>query len=601
MGRPKKEYILGALQWRLNDQGTIGSWKLSLNGTLYEGTGAEGLVFKSTWLGKKTITARIITHDVKTLHWLIQDYAAGNCSLDHKGNCLTLHRVRSKKNDELKSDELIGQTMFSDIKAYTGSRTPKDVTVEWLLDKIRPYVPEKLSTMKNSTAAQCRYRYASVLTAGDGKGVKYFQRDVRSWKLQGEELAFLWHFQHGGMCWANPAYLNQEFVNCFHIDYTSQYPYLLATQKFPVSAGYKVYLSSRKHLERLIRTGNAVIFKAIFKNIEISQDIAWLKPEHATGEYLDSNGKLVFAEECSVFISSETWKRLERSYKYEDVIFCYAWCYKLGRLKPEYVNLLLDDYAKKTEFKGVPEKQAEYFESKIMINNQAGAFQMCPVPDIPKPERKKYSFRAAELQEKLDKGYNRVNFKQSSGEGGRYWHFPQGLWLTELGFCCVLDILLDNPDKALYCDTDGIVLKEAIDISPLNRQITMETLQAAYELNIPKSKFVPYTAQIVGKRREAKPLGQIEADTYSRFKMLGQKRYIYEQGGVIQLSHSGVFIPESFDKLLESGDPIANYTDDFSGVRAPIIDKLEDDRGKYVVIREAPTDDILSIINQLAS
>lgn len=586
VGRPKTEYDFGALSWKVDDAGKLGEFELFINNQSIKGTGCVWLRNHLMLNSKEHTITRIITHSLKELQWLLSndDY---KFKFNTAGNRLSIPGFGPGS-----------KIYLSDIKAYTSTRVPKDVSVEYLLKEIKYHKPEDLSLMGDSVAQAARNRYMRMLTGS--KEAKQYQRDVKSWTLQPDELVFLWHFQHGGLCWANPDELMKLHCNAYHLDFTSQYPFLMATQTFPVSAGRKVYLSTVTHLERLMRHNKAVIFKAIFKNIQATTNICWLKTERSTNEVKDSNDNCVMAEECSVYLSSETWKRLKVSYEWEDVILCYGWVYELGRLHRSFVELLLQDFMFKSQLKGVPGKEAEYQERKVGMNNQAGAFQMCPIMDIPKRERKKCFNRLDDIEHYLNQGngYNRPLFKQKSEEGGRYWHFPQGLWLTELGKCWLLDILLEHEGIALYCDTDGAVFKEKIDINRYNLKITRANLQAQFDLKLPKELFNPRTNE--GK---VTTLGKLEEDIYEKFKMLGKKRYMWNlPNSPVELCHSGIFIPESLQCLLDEPDPYEAYNGDFSMVRAPIIDYLVDEKGeRYIQTREIQDNELLPFVSMLAT
>lgn len=584
VGRPKKEYEFGALSWAVDEQGKISTFDLLVGTQRFQGLGKTQLRNYLMLTSKEHTTARVITYGLKQLQWLLSD----------DSYCFKFNKAQNRLSIKgVANDSVI---YLSDLKAYTGTRIPNNATVEYILKEIKYHRTEDLSQMGDSVAQAARNRYKRILTGK--KDARQFQRDIRSWKLQADELVFLWHFQHGGLCWANPNELLKLFTNAYHIDFTSQYPFLLATQTFPVSSGRKVYLSTEDNLNRLMKRNKAVIFKAIFKGIRATTNICWLRAEKALNDFKDSNSNLVYAEECSCYLSSETWKRLKRSYTWDDVILCYGWVYELGRMNKGFIQLLLEDYIFKTQLKGIPGREAEYQERKVGLNNQAGALQMCPIPDIPKPERKKCFNRLEEIQAKLNTGYNKPQFMEKSGEGGRYWHYPQGLWLTELGKCWLLDILLDNEDQALYCDTDGAVFKNKIDIEKYNTQISKANLAAQWDLKLDKKLFNPMSSDKVWH-----PLGRLEEETYEKFKMVGQKRYMWQcPGKEVELCHSGVFIPESLQCLLEAPDPFEAYNGDFSMVRAPIIDYLTDEKGeRYIQTREIEANELLPFFALLAT
>lgn len=179
-----------------------------------------------------------------------------------------------------------------------------------------------------------------------------------------------------GYTHANWIYAGKIQKNIISYDFTSSYPYVMLSEKYPMSEFKKCNIKS--HLQLLDNLAYLIHVKLFnvsckyFNNFISQSKCIKIKK----GRY--DNGRIISAEEIEIILTDIDFKFLLKTYDFEyTFIECY---YSIKNYLPvELINFILDKYIKKTELKNVIGYETEYMLQKNLFNSIYG---MCVTNNI---------------------------------------------------------------------------------------------------------------------------------------------------------------------------------------------------------------------------
>lgn len=337
----------------------------------------------------------------------------------------------------------------------------------------------------------------------------------------------------GGFTHANVNYVNQIIKEADSFDFTSSYPAVILSEKFPMSPPHKIEIRSEEEFLKYLRC-YCCMFDVEFTNICSKVNYEnYISLSRCTNieHYVLNNGRVIEASTLSMTLTEQDFFIISKLYKWDNIkISNFHYFYK-GYLPKQFINTVLQLYKDKTELKGVPEKLVEYMVSKGMINAMYG---MC-VTEICKNEITYTNGVWGEDKANIEQLIEKYN-KSSS----RFLYYPWGVWITAYARRNLFTGITEFKDDYIYSDTDSLKVKNADRhiqyIKEYNRRITEKVQQCLkyHELDI--SLATPKTI-----KGENKPIGVWDYEgRYNRFKTLGAKRYITETNGKIEITVAGV-------------------------------------------------------------
>ena len=170
----------------------------------------------------------------------------------------------------------------------------------------------------------------------------------------------------GGYTHANWIKANEIIDNVTSFDFTSSYPYVMLTEKYPCSIFRRC---SVKSIEQIIDKF-CYIIKLKAKNIRckyFNYFISQSKCEYIVNCKYD-NGRLMYADEIEIIVTDVDLHLIFDTYNIEEYEFEEVyWSYK-DYLPKEFLNFILDKYEKKTKYKNVVGKEIEYAIEKSLFN-----------------------------------------------------------------------------------------------------------------------------------------------------------------------------------------------------------------------------------------
>ena len=161
----------------------------------------------------------------------------------------------------------------------------------------------------------------------------------------------------GGFTHANWIFANQIIKNVASYDFTSSYPYVMTTHKFPMSKFRKCYIKSAEDMINSF----AYIVVVKFKNIKCKYYNNFISLSKCrkikNGKY--DNGRVISADEIEIALTDVDFKFLLKAYKCEYEIIESSFS-RYDYLPKEFINFILDKYVLKTQYKNVAGKELEY-------------------------------------------------------------------------------------------------------------------------------------------------------------------------------------------------------------------------------------------------
>ena len=336
----------------------------------------------------------------------------------------------------------------------------------------------------------------------------------------------------GGFTHASNIHSGKILENVTSIDFTSSYPSVMVTEKFPLSSPESVSVDSIDELENLMKD-YAVLFDVRFINIKSSigyeNYISESKTRNLINEVLN-NGRVFSADSLEITLTELDYNIIKNTYSYDSISVRNVKIMYKGYLPKPIIDSVLELYQGKTELKGVQGKETEYLLSKGMLNSIYGM----TVTDIAKDNHvysDEWDLEIVDLEKVLEKHNNSKN---------RFLYYAWGVWVTAYARFNLWTGILAMGLDYVYSDTDSIKFlnyeEHKTYIELYNQELKEKQLKVIEYYNLDPKLFNPKTIQGIEK-----PLGVWDYEgTYERFKTLGAKRYLLEESGELELTVSGL-------------------------------------------------------------
>lgn len=343
--------------------------------------------------------------------------------------------------------------------------------------------------------------------------------------------AFAGGFTHASLLWSG-----QIVKNVHSFDFSSAYPYVICSEKFPMSPPIKVNIKNNEQLKDYL-LNYCCLFDIEFQNLEekiyYENYISKSKCE-IIEEYTENNGRIKNARRLKMTITEQDFFIIRKFYTWERASFSNFKIFYRDYLPKDFIHNVLTQYENKTKLKNVDGKEMEYANAKEFVNSLYGMM----VTDICRDEiiYEDEEWRTEEPDyEKMISKYN-TSIK-------RFLYYPWGVWVTAYARRNLFTGILEFGEDYIYSDTDSIkvinknkhmdYIKEYNKVVETKLRIMCETLNLDFNTTRPKT--------IKGIEKQ---LGVWEEETkdgiYTKFKTLGAKRYLVEQNGEHFLTVSGL-------------------------------------------------------------
>lgn len=337
----------------------------------------------------------------------------------------------------------------------------------------------------------------------------------------------------GGFTHANANYVGRLINGVSSYDFTSSYPTVMVSEKFPMGKAIKRDVKTDDEDFYMCLKTYCCMFDVKFYNISSIvpfENYISVSRTNNKENCVVNNGRIVEADYIEITLTEQDFFIIKEMYSWDRIEINNFHYFKKMFLPKDLVMSILELYKDKTELKGVVGKEVEYLVAKGMINSIYG---MC-VTDPCKDD----SIYDGEWRTQKGDLVSLIDSYNSNRQ--RFLFYAWGVWVTAYSRRNLFSGILEFKDDYIYSDTDSIkvinVDKHKEYFERYNRTITEKINRCLDYYDIPREMASPKT--IKGK---IKPLGVWDYEgTYDRFKTLGAKRYMVESDGEITITIAGV-------------------------------------------------------------
>lgn len=402
-------------------------------------------------------------------------------------------------------------------------------------------------------------KYTKSLTIdGKTKEAKQYRDLIRNLTIDPEEYKALRRAFAGGFTHANIANVKQTKHDVTARDFASSYPARMITYQYPMSKGEEVDIYD--YDDFLYNIDNyCCLFYIRFNGINRVANEAYISASKTTrsSNMTVNNGRVESASFVEMWITEVDLKSIILSYDIDDYEVYKLYRYKRGYLPKQFIEAIIKLYEDKTMLKDVEGYEAEYKNSKGMLNS---LFGMC-VQEIVQDDyewddlHKSSTKETADVYEKLDKHNKKRN---------RFLYYPWGVWITAYARYDLFQDVVQLGDDYVYCDTDSVYYtnedKHEHIFETSNDRINRQLKEAADYHGIDVNRLSPKDPKGIPHT-----IGLWDLDgRYKRFKTLGAKRYMVEDhDGNVNITVSGINKSSAVPYLKETyGDGIFEAFDE---------------------------------------
>lgn len=480
-------------------------------------------------------------------------------SLEKTAQNLTSHKIKKLKGDldyslirtyktELSKQELkycendvliLAMYIQEQINLYDGKITKIPLTNT---GRVREYV-------RNA----CLYTNKNHEKSSTGKYMRYVKL-MQQLTLNLHQYMLCKSAFMGGFTHANGYNVGKVFENVHSIDFTSSYPTIICSERFPMSPMLEKKIDSKKQFFELIRDKNILsIFLITFYDLKQKfpyESYISISKCAQSEKVLENNGRVVNADYVTIAITNIDYEIIEKVYKFSRIAIHEFYYFYAQYLPTPIIKCTLDLYNKKTTLKNVEGKETEYLVSKGMLNSIYGMMVTAIVRD-------EYLYNEEWSKEKGDA---ETQIDQYNKSKKRFLYYPWGIFVTAYARKNLWEGILHMKEDYLYSDTDSIKFlnyeKHKNFIEAYNKNITQKIFEMCEYKKIDFTLTHPKTIQ--GKE---KPLGVWDYEGfYDKFKTLGAKRYMIEKNGKIAITIAGLGKSKGAEFISSHKDPFKYFS-----------------------------------------
>ena len=362
---------------------------------------------------------------------------------------------------------------------------------------------------------------------------KEYQYFIKELTIEKPEYMLLKNDFMGGFTHCNAMYTNKICKNVTSYDFTSSYPTVLISEKYPMSKGREVYINNESELLNVIKN-YCVLVDLQFTNIKTSfmyeQIISYSKCRSVKNPLIN-NGRIVQADTLTITCTDVDFLNIKDFYKWDNVKIGLCYIYEKNYLPKEFIKTILYLYKSKTELKGVDGKEVEYLHSKELLNSLYGMCVTSIVHDTINFNGVEWTTENGNLEEEL-KNYNT--------DKNRFLLYHWGVWCTAYARNNLYTGIKECKDDYIYSDTDSIKIfnadKHKMYFEKYNKWIVQKLEKCLNYHKIPLDFISPETI-----KGDKKTLGVWDFDGfYTDFKTLGAKRYIFRKDNKLNITVCGL-------------------------------------------------------------
>ena len=369
--------------------------------------------------------------------------------------------------------------------------------------------------------------------------------------LTKDEYTMLKRCFMGGFTHASMLHSGELLENVSSIDFTSSYPAVMLSEKFPMSKPKHENLKEISFTDLMADSEKGLMFDVRFNNLhsKLTHE-TYLSESKCRGleKPIINNGRVFSADVAITTMTDIDFRIMQKCYTWDSVQVSNCYSFYMTYLPRPIILAICELYGNKTTLKGVKGKEVEYLVSKGMLNSVYG---MC-VTDIVR-NTIEYTdswhitpFTEDDIIEQVEK-YN--------SSRNRFLYYPWGVWVTAYARRNLWTGILNIGDDYVYSDTDSIKMLNYENHLPYinwyNQMIENKLKAMCKARKIDFALMKPKTIKGVEKL-----IGVWDYEgTYTHFKTLGAKRYLVRHDdGSMEITVAGLSKQRGVEYLLEICD-----------------------------------------------
>lgn len=369
----------------------------------------------------------------------------------------------------------------------------------------------------------------------------------------------------GGFAHANALYVGKKVDGPVDSDdFTSSYPAVMLSEKFPMTPP-EVYhgIDSKLFLKFYKDPKKLMVFDCEIKNLRMNSNVydnplSESKCWDLKGATIN-NGRIVSAAYLKTEITNIDFSYIVKFYKMDEIRIGECRVFGADYLPKPIIESVLTFYKGKTELKGIPEKRVEYMVKKGMLNSSYG----CMVTDPLKDEVTYVEDIWGKEKVNVNKGIEQYNRSRN-----RFLYYPWGVFVTSYARRNLFTAIYELGKDYIFSDTDSVKYIHRKNhlkyFENYNKIITkkIETVLIHYGIDPEESR--PKT-----KKGVKKQLGvwdwETEDGSYTAFKTLGAKRYLYQEAdGSLYSTVAGLSKKSGLEYIQKQKDPFRFFSNHMS-------------------------------------
>ena len=341
---------------------------------------------------------------------------------------------------------------------------------------------------------------------------------------------------HGGYTHGNRYLINEVIEGCIQCyDFTSSYPFVMLTEKFPMSKFMPFRDCNINDLCRMAYKyafiTRLILYKPVLKDRHTPMPVLQASKCIKTINAIIDNGRILAGAYVEIVVDEQSLLLINEQYEFERHICTDVYYSRKDYLPKWFTSYVYDLFKNKCTLKG--KDLLEYMLSKAKLNSMYG----CSVQKLIQDD----------IKEDYDTGeyvtiskYNASEYDRCVKNYNKFLPYQWGVWVTayamtnlfKLGKMC---------DTWIYSDTDSVygVGWHTDEIDAYNAECLQKLKNTGFDaVDYEGKQFI---------------LGKAELDgTYSQFKVLGAKRYCVMAEDGLHITVAGV--PKKGVQALKSID-----------------------------------------------
>ena len=463
-------------------------------------------------------------------------YILSGYSLANTAKNLTKHNIK----------KLVGDLDYELIRHEKTELTPNEI--EYCINDIQiilAYINEQIeiygniSLLPNTNTGRvrkfvrdnCFYKSVTGEKGGYRQYAKY-TKIMQDLTLDNDTYKQLKRAFMGGFTHANSNHVGKVIENVTSIDFTSSYPSVMLSEKFPMTRFKSVNVTKISQLNKIC-SRHAVVFDVKFINIrpKIKNELYLSESKcYNVINSVVSNGRIYSADSVITTLTNIDYEIMSKVYEWQEMSVSNVKYSVQNYLPKSIIESVLKLYQDKTELKDVAGFEVEYLLSKGMLNSIYGM----TVTDIAKP-LVTYSDDWGKEPLKLDDEINKYNESKN-----RFLFYAWGVWVTAYARRNLWTGIIATGNDYIYSDTDSLKItnyqnhQKYIDF--FNDKIIHKMVAMCEHYDLDLDLLAPQT-----KDGKEKIIGVWDLDGhYTHFKTLGAKRYLYKDDKGFHLTVAGL-------------------------------------------------------------